>query len=459
MSVNTGIFKVYDIRGIYPGELDEATARQIGRAFVAYLGATRIAVGRDMRVSAPSIAAAFIAGAREQGADVVDYGMIATDMLYFAVARDGHQGGAMVTASHNPKDYIGMKLVRAEAFPLSGEAGISQIRDLVAGGTIPPPAAAPGSLTVHTALLDDYVSHVLKFIDPSLIKPFNVVLDAGSGMGGLVAPKLFEKLPCRTTRLCFEIDGTFPNHEANPLIEENRRDLVERVVAERADIGIAWDGDADRCFFVDRDGEFIPGDFVTALLAEAFLMKERGGGIVYDVRASYAVKDTIAKYDGRPLMNRVGHAFFKTRMREENAVFGGEVTGHYYFRDNFYADNGFIPALLDPRADVDQGPGPPPAPRAAARQVLPLGRDQHQGPVDGPGRREARRPRGDGESGARRQGLPDGRRLGGGTGLALQRPRLEHRAAPAPESRGDDAGGDGSQARRGDRVHQGIGRA
>ncbi|MGE5199765.1 MAG: phosphomannomutase/phosphoglucomutase, partial [Rhodospirillaceae bacterium] len=211
---------------------------------------------------------------------------------------------------------------------------------------IPPAPAVAGSLTVNAALLDDYVAHVLTFIDPAIVKPFNVVLDAGSGMGGLVAPKLFARLPCRTTRLCFEIDGTFPNHEANPLIEENRRDLVERVVAERADVGIAWDGDADRCFFVDRDGEFIPGDFVTALLAEAFLMKERGGAVVYDVRASYAVKDTIAKYDGRALMNRVGHAFFKKRMREENAVFGGEVTGHYYFRDNFYADNGFIPALL-----------------------------------------------------------------------------------------------------------------
>ena len=346
MSLHPEIFKAYDVRGIYPGELDEATARQIGRAFVAYLGATRIAVGRDMRLSAPSIAAAFIEGARQQGADVVDYGMIATDMLYFAVARDRHEGGAMVTASHNPKDYIGVKLVRAEAFPLSGEAGISQIRDMVAGGTIPAPAPAPGALSVNAALLDDYVAHVLSFIDPAVIKPFNVVLDAGSGMGGLVAPKLFEQLPCRTTRLSFEIDGTFPNHEANPLIEENRRDLVERVVAERADIGIAWDGDADRCFFVDRDGEFIPGDFVTALLAEAFLRKEPGGTVIYDLRASFAVKDTVARYNGRALMNRVGHAFFKKRMREENAVFGGEVTGHYYFRDNFYADNGFIPAVL-----------------------------------------------------------------------------------------------------------------
>jgi len=172
------------------------------------------------------------------------------------------------------------------------------------------------------------------------------VLDAGSGMGGLVAPKLFDRLPCRTTRLCFDVDGRFPNHEANPLIEENRRDIVERVIAEKADIGIAWDGDADRCFFIDGTGAFASGDFITALLAEAFLIKSPGSTIIYDLRASYAVKDTVAKYGGTSLMNRVGHAFFKRRMRETNAVFGGEVTGHYYFRDNFYADNGFIPALM-----------------------------------------------------------------------------------------------------------------
>jgi phosphomannomutase len=186
----------------------------------------------------------------------------------------------------------------------------------------------------------------MSFIDPAIIRPFNVVLDAGSGMGGLVAPKLFDRLPCKTTRLCFTIDGSFPNHEANPLIEENRRDIVERVVAEKADVGIAWDGDADRCFFIDGSGEFVSGDFITALLAEAFLLKSPGATIVYDLRASYAVKDVVAQYGGTSLMNRVGHAFFKKRMRETNAVFGGEVTGHYYFRDNFYADNGFIPALL-----------------------------------------------------------------------------------------------------------------
>jgi phosphomannomutase len=191
-----------------------------------------------------------------------------------------------------------------------------------------------------------YVEHVMGFIDESIIKPFNVVLDAGSGIGGIVAPLLFDRLPCRTTRLCFEVDGTFPNHEANPLIEENRQDITAAVIAERADAGIAWDGDADRCFFLDGTGEFIAGDFITALLAEAFLMRQPGGTIIYDCRASYAVKDTVAKYQGRALMNRVGHAFIKRRMREEDAVFGGEVTGHYYFRDNYYADNGFIPALL-----------------------------------------------------------------------------------------------------------------
>jgi phosphomannomutase len=195
-------------------------------------------------------------------------------------------------------------------------------------------------------VLDAYVDHVMSFIDPSVVQPFNVVLDAGSGMAGLVAPRLFERLPCRTTRLCFDIDGAFPNHEANPLIEENRRHITDRVIAERADAGIAWDGDADRCFFITGAGAFVPGDFVTALLAEAFLLKHPGASVIYDLRASYAVRDVVARYGGVALMNRVGHAFIKQRMRETDAIFGGEVTGHYYFRDNFHADNGFIPAML-----------------------------------------------------------------------------------------------------------------
>jgi phosphomannomutase len=345
MTINRSIFKAYDVRGLYPSEINEDAARLIGRGFVAYLGARRIAVSRDMRLSSPSVAAAFIDGATHQGADVVDYGMMGTDMLYFAVARDGHDGGVQITASHNPKEYNGIKMVRKEAFPLSGDAGIGDIRDMISAGDIPAPVGRRG--TVSTAnVVDDYVKKVLSFIDVSKIKPFNVVLDAGNGIAGMVAPLLFAHLPCKTTRLCFEVDGTFPNHEANPLIEENRRDIVEQVIKDKADIGIAWDGDADRCFFIDGSGEFIAGDFITALLAESFLLKHPSAKIVYDVRASYAVKDTAAKYGGTALMNRVGHAFFKQRMREEGALFGGEVTGHYYFRDYYFADNGFIPALL-----------------------------------------------------------------------------------------------------------------
>jgi phosphomannomutase len=344
--INPSIFKAYDVRGLYPQEINEEGARLIGRGFVAYLKAKRIAVARDMRVSSPSLAGAFIDGARQQGADVVDYGMMATDMLYFAVARDKHDGGAMITASHNPKQYNGIKLVREEAFPLSGDSGIGDIRDMITHDALPAPASNRGSLS-NADVVDDYVKHVLSFIDVSVLKPFNVVLDAGNGMAGMVAPKLFAHVPTKKlTALFFEVDGTFPNHEANPLIEENRRDITETVLREKADIGIAWDGDADRCFFIDGGGEFVAGDFVTALLAEAFLIKNPGAKIVYDLRASYAVRDTAAKYGSEALMNRVGHAFFKRRMREDNAIFGGEVTGHYYFRDNFYADNGFIPALL-----------------------------------------------------------------------------------------------------------------
>jgi phosphomannomutase len=345
MTINPSIFKAYDVRGLYPSEINEEAANLIGRGFVAYLNARRIAVTRDMRLSSPSLAAAFIEGARTQGADVVDYGMAGTDMMYFAVARDGHDGGAQITASHNSKEYNGIKLVRHEAYPLSGDAGIGDIRDAINLGRLPAPAAARGSLS-QREMLDDYVHHVMSFIDPSVVKPFNVVADAGNGIAGMIAPKLFARLPCRVTPLCFEVDGTFPNHEANPLIEENRRHVVERVRQDKADVAIAWDGDADRCFFIDGTGEFIAGDFITALLAEAFLLEHPGAKIVYDVRASYAVKDIVAKYGGTSLMNRVGHAFFKRRMREEGAIFGGEVTGHYYFRDNFYADNGFIPALL-----------------------------------------------------------------------------------------------------------------
>jgi phosphomannomutase len=345
MNINPSIFKAYDIRALYPSELNEEIARQIGRGFAAYLQPKTVGVSRDMRVSSPSISAAFIEGVLMQGVDVVDYGMLGTDQLYFAVVEDGLDGGAQITASHNPGKYNGIKMVRSRALPLSGDAGIGDIRDMIAADRLPPPAAAPGTLT-RRDILPRYVEKVLSFIDGQVIKPFTVVLDAGSGMAGLVAPRLFDRLPCKVTRLCFEIDGTFPNHEANPLLEENRRDITAEVIRQKADIGIAWDGDADRCFFIDGSGEFIAGDFVTALLAEAFLLKNPGATVIYDLRASHAVRDTAARYGGNALMNRVGHAFIKQRMRQEDGIFAGEVTGHYYFRDFYYADNGFIPALL-----------------------------------------------------------------------------------------------------------------
>jgi phosphomannomutase len=343
--VNPGIFKAYDIRGLYPSEINEAIAGEIGRAFVSYLGARRIGVSRDMRLSSPTIAAAFIEGALAQGCDVIDYGMLATDMLYYAVASEKLEGGAQITASNNPGEHKGIKMVRHEALPLSGDAGIGEIRDMVSAGRVPPQAATPGRKTSRD-IVEGYVDLIMRFIDPGIVKPFKVVADAGNGMAGIVAPRMFARLPCQVIEMCFTPDGSFPNHEANPLIEENRAHIVDRVVQEKADIGIAWDGDADRCFFIDGTGEFIPGDFITALLAEAFLLKHPNATIVYDLRASRAVKDTVEHYGGTALMNRVGHAFIKRRMRDDDAIFGGEVTGHYYFRDFFYADNGFIPALL-----------------------------------------------------------------------------------------------------------------
>jgi len=345
MLLDPTVFKAYDVRGLYPGEINERLAEQIGRAFVAYLNARRIVVSRDMRLSSPALARAFTTGARMQGADVADIGLMGTDQMYFAVARGDYDGGAQITASHNPGRYNGVKLVGRQAFPLSGESGISDIRDMLLADAVPP---APEHLGGYEELdvFQDYIDQVLTFVDNTTIKPYSLVLDAGCGIAGQVAPALFDRLPCRTTRLCFDLDGTFPTHEANPLIEDNRRDLIEAVLATPTDAGIAWDGDADRCFFVDGEGEFVAGDFITALLAESFLRKAPGASIIYDVRASRAVRDTVVAHGGRGLMNRVGHAFFKKRMRDERAIFGGEVTGHYYFRDYYYADNGFIPALL-----------------------------------------------------------------------------------------------------------------
>jgi phosphomannomutase len=344
--IEASIFKAYDIRGIYPGQLNGEVARRIGRAFVDYLGAKRIAVGHDARLSSPEISEAFIRGARSQGSEVTDIGTVGTDMLYFYSASQELDGGAIITASHNPKEWNGIKMVRKGAFALSGDAGIKEIKEAVLAGRYaddPPPG---GPEAVRRTITADYAKHCLSFIDPSRVPRLKAVLDTGNGMGAVGASALFPSLPVETVRMYFDLDGTFPNHPPDPLEAANRKEIEARVVAEQADIGIAWDGDADRCFFVDDTGVFVPGDFVTALLGEAYARKEKGAHIVYDVRASRAVKDRVEAAGGLALMNRVGHAFIKKRMRDENGVFGGEVSGHFYFRDNWYADNGMIPALL-----------------------------------------------------------------------------------------------------------------
>ena len=339
------IFKAYDIRGLSPSELNPPLARRIGIAFVDDLKAKNIAIGRDMRDTSPGLAEAFIEGARSRGANVIDIGMVSTDTLYFAVASLALDGGAMLTASHNPKQYNGIKLVRAGAVALSGDAGIKEVRQ---GALGPEPEAHPGGAgsLVQKDVSDAFVAHCLGFIDTKKLTPLRLVLDAGNGMGGPAAERVFAKLPFERTDLYFTPDGDFPNHAADPLVEENRLDIIAAVKAKGADLGIAWDGDADRCFFIDDTGEFIPGDFVTALLGTMFATREPGATIVYDVRASRAVADSVRAVGGNPVMHRVGHAFMKVKMRELNAVFGGEVSAHYYFRDNWFADNGMIPALL-----------------------------------------------------------------------------------------------------------------
>ena len=346
MPIEPAIFKAYDIRGIHPSQIDGETARRVGRAFVHYLGAKRIAVGRDVRMSSPEIASGFIRGASSQGAEVTDIGVVGTDMLYYHVAKNGLDGGAIITASHNPKEWNGIKMVRQGAFALSGDAGIKEIKEAVLAGRFADEPATPGAAVATRTISDDYARHCLSFIDVSLVPRMKVVLDTGNGMGAVGANAIFPRLPLDLVKMYFELDGTFPNHPPDPLEEANRREIMERVVSQKADLGIAWDGDADRCFFIDDTGAFVPGDFVTALLGEAFCRKVPGAVILYDVRASRAVKDRVEAAGGKALMNRVGHAFVKKRMREENGVFGGEVSGHFYFRDNWYADNGMIPALV-----------------------------------------------------------------------------------------------------------------
>jgi len=340
------VFKAYDVRGIYPSELDEDGAYAIGKAFVDVFETTRIAVGHDMRVTSPSMAEAVIRGASEAGADVLELGLVGTEMVYFAVGELGLDGGVAVTASHNPKEYTGLKIVRGGALPVGGESGLLEIRDRAMALSDTSQGLTPGHVERYD-IWEQYVERVLSFVDLEAIKPLKIVIDAANGMAGVMLPPVLERLPqVEAVRCFFEPDGTFPNHAPNPLLPENREFIVRKTLEEAADFGAAFDGDADRCFFVDDSGEFVPGDFVTALFSELVLEKEPGAKIIYDVRASWAVPETIERAGGIPLMNRVGHAYIKHRMREEAATFGGEVSGHYYFRDFSQADSGVVPFLL-----------------------------------------------------------------------------------------------------------------
>jgi phosphomannomutase len=345
------IFKAYDIRGLYGEQMDETTALALGRAFARVLARLRgkqpselrVGLGRDMRLTAPAMAARLRDGLVAEGATVLDAGMVATEMLYHLVGSRQLDGGAMVTASHNPKAYTGVKLIREGALALSGDAGIGDVRREIEAGLGPAPG---GGRFEEVDIGDEYRRHALSFVDPAAVKPLKVVVDGGNGMAGPMVGPILRQLGLELEEMYFEPDGEFPDHEPNPLLPENRELIEGRVRSAGADLGIAWDGDADRCFFIDGEGSFCDGDFICALLARAALSKSPGATILYDPRSSRAVPDLVAAEGGRSELSRVGHAFFKIRMREEEATFGGEVSGHYYFRDFWCADSGTIPALL-----------------------------------------------------------------------------------------------------------------
>ena len=357
MSVPAEIFKAYDIRGIHGDQLGPDAAEQIGRAFARVIGQLegkpttelRLGLGRDMRLSAPEMAARYRDGMVAEGATVIDAGQVGTEMLYYLVGSRDLDGGLMCTASHNPKAYTGAKLVKRGSIALSGDEGIQDIRRMIEDGLGDGAvgAGSPRGSVEEVEIYEEFQAAALKTIDPANVKPLKVVVDGGNGMAGPMAGPILRELGLDLVETYFTPDGNFPDHEPNPLLEENRKFIVDKVVAEGADLGIAWDGDADRCFFIDDTGRFVDGDFLTAILAEHLLAK-RGShaDILYDARASRAVPDTVTAAGGTPHINRVGHAFFKTRMRDEGAIFGGEVSGHYYFHDFYNADSGTLPALL-----------------------------------------------------------------------------------------------------------------
>jgi phosphomannomutase len=345
------IFKAYDIRGLYGEQIDADTALAIGRSFAGVIAGLadkptselRLGLGRDMRLSAPELAAAYREGMVAEGATVFDAGQVGTEMLYYLVGSRDLDGGLMCTASHNPKAYTGVKLVGRGALALSGDSGIGDVRDGILAGLGEPPG---GGSVKEVTIAEEFRAAALAFIDADRIKPIKVVVDGGNGMAGPMLGPILDGLGLDLVTAYWTPDGNFPDHEPNPLLPENREFIMAEVVKQDADLGIAWDGDADRCFFIDERGAFVDGDFLTALLTASILEKEPGATVLYDVRASRAVADTARQAGGEALVNRVGHAFFKTRMRATGAAFGGEVSGHYYFRDFYCADSGTLPALL-----------------------------------------------------------------------------------------------------------------
>ena len=345
MNVNPGIFKAYDIRGVYPTDLNEDAAYAIGRAFVTFLKVDKVLVGRDMRTSGPQIFDAVTRGLMDQGADVVNIGMVSTDQYYFACSQL-RLPGMMVTASHNPKQYNGFKMVRQMPYLLSGDEGIQDLRRIVESDGYAP-AERTGSMT-EIDLSEQFVEAVLQLIDVDALAPrkLKVVADTGNGMVGPILKRVYARLPVELVGMYLDPDGTLPNHGLDPLQPENRAELERRVASEGADAGFAFDGDGDRFFTIDDRGEFVAGDYMTALLGRYLLNKKPGARIVYDVRASWAVPNLISAAGGTPLIERVGHAFIKRRMAAESVLFGGEVSGHYYFQDFNYADSGIIPSLL-----------------------------------------------------------------------------------------------------------------
>jgi phosphomannomutase len=339
------LFKSYDVRGIVPSQLTAETAYRVGRALVTYLGADEVVVGRDMRVSGELLSGALIDGLRDQGANVTNIGLVSTDALYFATGKYGFPAGVIVTASHNPPEYNGFKICREEARALSLEEGIGQIRDLVLANEFPAPADGRYGDLQQRDVLEAYSEHVLSQVDTSNIRPLKIAVDAGNGMAGATVPLVFKHLPCEIIPLYFELDGRFPNHLANPIDPENIVELQRTVVEQQCDLGVAFDGDADRMFLVDEQGRAIGGDMVTAMVAVALLKQHPGAAICYNLICSSSVPETILANGGRAIRTPVGHSLIKKVMRSEDAIFGGEHSGHFYFRDNWYADSGLLAML------------------------------------------------------------------------------------------------------------------